>query len=803
MVRIAPAQTIQEMIAEYDKTNDVNQRVSLLIKLGLNYQNLRVYRKALECYRESLRLYENEAFFTEKVFILKNAALCHEELHEYDKAYKLWKEILVEKQERKENREIIIALEKLVGLSVQNNKYHEAIRYSHQLLPEYDKINNIAGIATVYNNLGAYYKKTGDQVRSQEYFNKCRTLINRPNSGINENELANLFLNIGMMHTVLGEMEQADAYMTKALHIRQRQRKDVEMANILNFMAATDLIMGDYKTAQQKIERGLLLVENAKDEPRADEVQIAGYGIYCELLLRKKKIKEFKKYNDLYNHAKDRLIAKEQKQNMIVLEQQLEIEKMEGEIRMIQAEKEKKDAFYRQAELENEKREKELIIHLKELELLRQARDLQQTKIINQELDKQRIAQLMEIAGQKSASLMQQREIELLEKTRALQLLTIDKQSRENKILEMEKKGKEEKLADESKIRRATMGVLLLLLVVVAGTFWVMGQQRKNNRKLGAQNEIISRSNQKIVQQNEELYKVNNELSVANTELSQLNEELYINRENLKSQNNELSNAKKIIARQNKELIVYNTNLENMVNKRTEELIKINKKLTANNSQLEQFGYVVSHNLRGPIARLLGLASLVNKKSLNDENNMLLDKIVEVSKDLDLIIHDLNQVLQVQKGIGQELTVVGFDSKVRKSIQRLENKIEEKNAQITFDFEKAPEVKVVKPYFDSIIYNLLSNAIKYSKPGVKPEINISTEDSGDYILMKIADNGIGIDTVRYKEKLFGLYKRFHTHVDGKGLGLYMVKTQLEAMGGKIELVSAPNEGSVFNVYFKK
>jgi signal transduction histidine kinase len=584
--------------------------------------------------------------------------------------------------------------------------------------------------------------------------------------------------------------------MNRALQIREKQKKHVEVANVLNYMAATDLIGEYYNAAKIKIDRALHELEKGKDEPRHDEVQIATYRIYCELLLRKKKIKEYKYYNDLYNRSRDLLLAKEQKQNVVVLQQQVEIEKMEGEIRVIKAEKENKESTYRRSELEKEKKEKELIIQAKEIELLKQARDLQLTRIRNQELDRQRIAQLLEIAKQQAASLEQQNAIDALEKNKEYQLFTIEKQSRENKLLELEKEAREQKLSAEAVKKRYALGIIGLLMIVMVGTLWFLWQQKRSNAQLGRQNEIIRQNNQKIQQQN-------NEVSQVNEELSQVNEELHVHRENLEQQNKALEEAKHIIAAQNHELKVYNLNLENKVNDRTEALIKINEKLIRNNKQLEQFGFVVSHNLRGPIARLLGLASIVNKKALDQESNLYLDKIVEVTTDLDLIIHDLNQILEIQKGVEQELMPISFERKMLKILQRLENKIEEKNAEIVYDFTAAPEVRVVALYFESILYNLVSNAMKYSKPGVKPEIRLCTEDIGNYILLTIADNGIGIDTERYKDKLFGLYKRFHTHVDGKGLGLYMVKTQLEAMQGKIELESTPNVGSTFKVYFKK
>ena len=792
----AQAQTIPEIINDYNKATDVNLKISLLVKLGLNYQNIRAYRKAIDYYEEGLKLQEQNNIAFENTFMLKNIATCYEELHDYKSALSYWKIILSDKKNKGEIREVIISLEKLINVSVLNNDFSGAINYSLALLPEYSTIDNKYGIVSIYNNLTSFYKKIGNSAKSQEYFIKCQTIIDAENSGINQSELADILLSIGITHTVSGEIAEANHYLDRSLKIRIAQKKNVEVANILNYMAATDLIGEFIVAAKVKVERALAILEQAKDEPGADEIKIASYRIYCELLLRKRDIKNFKIYNDLYNKAKDHLIGEEQRQNLIVLEQQVEIEKKESEIRKIQAEKEIKESSFRQTQLEKEKIDRENIIQAKEIEFLRQSRDLQLTRIKNQELDKQRIAQLLEIAHQKASGFEQQRAIAELEQNKRLQLLTIEKQSKENKLLDLEKRASEQKLADEAIIRRYTIGLILLLLFVAIGIFGFLRKQKKSNAILAQQNEIIHKNNEQIVKQN-------NEYAQVNEELSQVNEELYAHRESLEKQNTELETAKHTIADQNEELTKYNIDLEDIVNKRTEELISINNRLTKNNRQLEQFGFVVSHNLRGPIARLLGLASIVNKNTLDGENKMFIDKMVEVSMDLDLIIHDLNKVLEIQKGIEQELVFMSFDQVVKSILLRLENKIEETGAHISLDFSNAPKIKVIKPYFESILYNLVSNAIKYSKPDKTPEIKLVTEDIGDYVVLKISDEGIGIDLERHREKLFGLYKRFHTHVEGKGLGLYMVKTQLEAMEGKIELVSAPNKGSVFSVYFKK
>ena len=103
---------------------------------------------------------------------------------------------------------------------------------------------------------------------------------------------------------------------------------------------------------------------------------------------------------------------------------------------------------------------------------------------------------------------------------------------------------------------------------------------------------------------------------------------------------------------------------------------------------------------------------------------------------------------------------------------------------------------------DSILYNLITNAIKYRHPDRAPVISIKTEKLESEVCLIVCDNGLGIDMNLYQDKLFNLYSRFHFHVDGKGMGLYLVKSHLVAMGGRIEIQSQVDKGSTFRAYFK-
>jgi signal transduction histidine kinase len=121
---------------------------------------------------------------------------------------------------------------------------------------------------------------------------------------------------------------------------------------------------------------------------------------------------------------------------------------------------------------------------------------------------------------------------------------------------------------------------------------------------------------------------------------------------------------------------------------------------------------------------------------------------------------------------------------------------------ILWNFTEAEEIVTIKSYLHIIFFNLISNSLKYRQPTVPPMIKITSRKENDKIVLLFEDNGIGIDLSKVGEHVFGLYKRFHTDkADGKGMGLYMVKTQVESMGGKISISSEVNTGTQFRIEF--
>ena len=234
------------------------------------------------------------------------------------------------------------------------------------------------------------------------------------------------------------------------------------------------------------------------------------------------------------------------------------------------------------------------------------------------------------------------------------------------------------------------------------------------------------------------------------------------------------------------------------------ERIKITADLVQRNKDLEQFSYIISHNLRAPVANIIGLSSMLQKDDLADnlKNKINIGLSTSVNK-LDYVIRDLNSILTVRQQVNENKQLVVFSDLTHDIKLSINSIIIDKKATIVGDFSEVNELLTIKSYLYSIFYNLISNSLKYQQPGIAPVIEIKSQQLNDSIILFFKDNGLGINLRKRGDQVFGLYKRFHTQqAEGKGVGLYMVKTQVEAIGGNISLSSEVNKGTEFKIEFK-
>ncbi|SKC77764.1 Signal transduction histidine kinase [Ohtaekwangia koreensis] len=280
-------------------------------------------------------------------------------------------------------------------------------------------------------------------------------------------------------------------------------------------------------------------------------------------------------------------------------------------------------------------------------------------------------------------------------------------------------------------------------------------------------------------------------------ELQLRNEEVAAQNEEILMQNEELKTQSESIDFRNQELLQIRNSLEERVVERTLDLQKLNKELVDQNTQLEQFTFITAHNIRGPLARIKGLIHLMD----TDNQEQITEYLKTSVSNLDDVINDLNQVLTIRKGAGIPFELVSLHEQFDLALDTLKEDIAAASATVQHEGIDDALIYGLKPYAYSIFYNLIHNALKYRSTRRPLLIRCKCLIQDDKVRITVSDNGIGIDMQYARDKIFNLYQRFHANTAGKGFGLYLVKTQVEVMGGTITADSIPDKGTTFIITF--
>jgi len=223
--------------------------------------------------------------------------------------------------------------------------------------------------------------------------------------------------------------------------------------------------------------------------------------------------------------------------------------------------------------------------------------------------------------------------------------------------------------------------------------------------------------------------------------------------------------------------------------------------LAIQNTQLIDFCNVVSHNLRGPLINMAMLAEFIQEETEMDEQKLMVSKLEPVIENLKNTFNELVESIQIRQDNNIKSDRLNFSVCLQETLDGLYAEINKAQAKIVVNFEEAPAVLYPHKYLASIFYNLISNAIKYQSPERQLSLNLASKINDGNIVLTIQDNGLGIDLIKHKDNIFKIGKVFHRHPDAKGLGLFMTKTQVEAMGGRIWVESFPDQGSKFSIEF--
>ncbi len=344
-----------------------------------------------------------------------------------------------------------------------------------------------------------------------------------------------------------------------------------------------------------------------------------------------------------------------------------------------------------------------------------------------------------------------------------------------HKDYELEKKTEEinklnensELLSNEMKQQITWKNLLLVSFVILIGLVFFLWKNNGQKRNI---NKILKEQQAKLLSQSVSFKTLNQDLLAEKATTEQLNQDL-----------------------------------EKRIAERTNELGVTIEKLAQQNQDLADFSHIVSHNLRSPVATLKGLVDMHKSIDYAENPEMLSLLISHIDKSmhkLDTVVYDLNTILSVRESITKILELVDLQELTKDVItSRLEDELRNCQAILTTDFKAHTYFLGIRSYVENVVYQLVSNAIKYKDPDRQLTIHISTtETANDEICFSVRDNGLGVPN---PAKLFQFHQRQHIHIEGTGLGLYLIATQLKAMNGRAEVNSGKDEGAEFLIYFKR
>ncbi len=233
--------------------------------------------------------------------------------------------------------------------------------------------------------------------------------------------------------------------------------------------------------------------------------------------------------------------------------------------------------------------------------------------------------------------------------------------------------------------------------------------------------------------------------------------------------------------------------------KAQEKIDKLYSLSKIQNLKLLDFTHIISHNIRSNTSNMTMLLELIEDTNSDIEKQEYFSLLKQSNKKLSDTIHFLNETINIQLNSKAKKYKLNVKSEIEKTLVSINKLFLDKNVEIQTEVKTELEINTIPAYFESILFNLIANAIKYKAPARKAVVRIVAEKNENKIIISVSDNGVGIDLKLNKDKIFGMYKTFHGNDDAVGLGLFMTKNHVEALGGKIEVKSEINVGSEFKI----
>ncbi len=591
--------------------------------------------------------------------------------------------------------------------------------------------NSLQSFVTLQTDLGRIFYERGEYEIALKSLYEALRVAELKSYKV---EIIDILLQLGWVNFQLGELKQSLVFADQALALAEENSLTNRVADALTLKGVSLTKLKDFINAQKDLDQVLVIRENLKDKSKISEV-LMNIGF-------------------LEVDRKNYTIARDHFNKSLSLAEQSKYDFGKAWCLLGLGVANFKVGDYRQASkflslAENFAKKistNEILVQVYEDNRDLMACENRFKEALKYSLLAEKLKDSLHRSDLSRRFINLQRIDEIEKRDRDIKVLTKDKQLAENKINLQEYKLNQQFFF----IAASSIGIALLAALAI-----VYARYYFRVRKL---NFTIKGKNKNIQQQADKLSEINHKLVEQN----------------------------KLIETQKEQLLLANETLEDEVDQRTVELTK-------QNLQLEQFAFMTSHNLRAPVARLLGLTELFNTKNSADPlNQQLVEMIKTTSKDFDVTMRGLASILEIKSGVNGNFAIINLDECLLKARITL-NELALIQYSLVTQFDEHT-VFGIEPYLISVFYNLLSNSAKFKKENDRLEIKISSRRENNQVIIEYRDNGIGFNQDEAGENLFKPYKRFHLHREGKGLGLYMIKLQIESMGGTVHVRSEENKG---------
>lgn len=553
------AQSIDNLLSQLNQAKNANVRLELLEEIGLTYQKQNAHKKAVEYLEQAQNLQRTLRTPSQKqINTLQSLGLSHIQNKDWAKAETTFTTILNFQQELGQKREMVATLNRTADLYNKDNKTPQAIEQCQKALLINRELADAEGEANTYNNLGFLYRQMKKNNESDNAFGSALSIFNKL-SKTDSPSKALMLTNAGVTQTYLGEFDKAATYYNSALQEAERRNDPLARANVYNYLAANNFVSEKNPQAIQNAQKAMDL---AKGKTDGEEILMSSYKILAEVYQKEKDFAEYQKYNKLYQETKDRLAKQEINNQQQILQNQIDIEKKENEVKELISDNEKKELALKQAELEKLKAKQEIALGKQKQELL-------VSKVKNTQLEQTRTQQLLAISKSDAEASRQRQAVSLLEKDKELQNLSAQQKDAQQQLKDVEKAKEVEKLEKDKKFQELRAeeeakfsnylkwgGIIVgtLLSLVIASIAFSLLQNRKKNAQLARRNAEIEKQSIAILKQSEEIQEQSTSLQKQNDEIKMQSKAIALKNNQIQEKNKDLEQSTIEINEKNNEL---------------------------------------------------------------------------------------------------------------------------------------------------------------------------------------------------------------------------------------------------------